>query len=305
MYICNNDASIMKRYRPKQNTNPPVPTPVPSSVKNGMYVNGFTTTLPDNSLRTALKNFIVAKKFNFLIFYMGSLLDNSTNRGLMRTFLSGLTVDKKGVNVTQSANAINTSDAGTPAAYNVGCTNASEKFNLFVQEGEFWHENNYFASFEAYKTNSLLIYNYCQANNITYDAYVSKCEDVANVAIPSEIAYWLVQHSDTIHLVNYINVAKFNKYSGLSDGIKEQIQLYANAAYLAGKTQKINILWASEGNYVNGVATNMRDYFVANPTLLPAYETFKTAYDGWSFTNKSNISITGQNNYGYNGIKDL
>ena len=295
----------MKRYRPKQVTNPITPTPAPSTTKSGMYVNGFTATLPDNSLRAALKSFIEKKGFNFLIFYMGSLLDNSTNRTLMRAFLSSLTVAKKGVNVTQSVNAINTSDAGTTAAYNVGCSNASEKFNLFVQEGEFWHANNYFNSFSEYAANSLLIYNYCVANNITYDTYLARCEDVAGVTPDADVATWIVQHSDTIHLVDYVNKTKFNTYKGLSDGIKAQIQLIANAANQEGKIQKINILWASEGNYVNGVATNMRDVFVENPTLLPVFEMFKTVYDAWDFPNKSNISLTGQNIYGYNGIKDL
>jgi hypothetical protein len=67
----------------------------------------------------------------------------------------------------------------------------------------------------------------------------------------------------------------------------------------------MQILWAANGNSVNGVDTNMRTFFVQNPTLTPAYDGFKIAYNNWKFTNKESINFLGQNIYSEEGIKDL
>lgn len=286
----------------KRGTRPPVPT----TLQRTIYVS-LSGILGSATPTNALKTWLSAKNITNPIFYVGSQLDDSSKRTAMRTLNTELNtagIVKRSVNVTQSVNAINLSDAGTPAAYNVGCATAAEKFTCFSQEWEFWKSNPY-GDFATFKTNDLAIYNYCQANNIEYNIYVARCKDVAGVSTPEQVALWLVQKHDTIYLVDYVSTDKFNTYSGLSDGIKTQLRLFADAASAAGKVQKIQILWASEGNVVDGVPTNMYTYFVANPTLIPAYNTFKTAYDAWSFPNKSSLNFTGQNIYAYDGIKSI
>jgi len=277
------------------------PSPTPTQLKRLLYING--TVLGDNTKETALKTWLSTKGITMPIFYLSTYLDDSGNRTKMRTLNIALNtqgITKRSANVTQSINAINLADAGTPAAYNVGCATAAERFNVFSQEWEFWKYNPY-GDFATFKTNDLAIYNYCQANNIQYDIYVARCKDVAGVSTPEQVADWLVAKHDTIYLVDYVLTSKFNTYKGLSDGIKVQIQLIADAAKRANKVQNMVILWASEGN--NG--DNMYTYFVANPTLIPAYNTFKVAYNAWSFTNKASINMQGQNIYAYDSIKAL
>lgn len=298
----------MSEKRSNQVTPTPTNTPPVVAVTDFvLYITEFTTILPDGAKRTALKTFLPNKRVTKPIFYLGSLLDNSSNRTLMRTLnteLNQLGITKRHANVTQSVNAINLSDSGTPAAYNVGCVTAAEKFTGFSQEWEFWKTNPY-GDFATFKTNDLAIYNYCQANGLTYDIYVARCKDNAGAFTPEQVADWLVAYHDTIYLVDYVSTSKFNTYKGLSGGIKEQIQLIADAAKRANKVQKMSILWASEGNLVNGVATNMRTYFEINPTLIPAYNEFKIVFDKWKFNNSSSVKFTGQNLYGYDGVKDL
>ena len=276
-----------------------------ATVESGSYIDSFAGILASPSETTALINFQIAKNFTFSIFYMAALLDDSGNRTLMRALLSSISVDiKKGVNVTQSVNAINLSDAGTPAAYNAGCATDLEKFNMMSQEWEFWHANDY-GDFATFKTNDLAIYNYCQANGIQYNIYVARCKDYTGTFTDAEVAEWLVTYHEIIYLVDYVSTAKYNTYNGLSAGIQAQIQLIANAAKAVGKTQKVIILWASQGNIVGGVPTNMATFFEANPTLIPAYNGFKSAYNEWNFTNRTSIQMLGQNIYAYTGIKDL
>lgn len=319
--IKRNNTQITRQRKPVVSdtfTNNP---PVVVANQRTIYVP-LTGILGSSTPTNALKTWLSSKSITNPIFYVGSQLDDSSKRTAMRTLNTDLNtagITKRSVNVTQSVNAINESDAGTPAAFNVGCATAAEKFTCFSQEWEFWKSNPY-GDFATFKANDLAIYNYCVANNIEYNIYVARCKDVSyvpavivnNVVItpqvgfaPEEVALWLVQKHETIYLVDYVSTEKFNTYSGLSDGIKTQIQLFANAAKTAGKTQKMQILWAAEGNIVDGVPTNMYTYFVANPTLIPAYNTFKIAYDDWNFSNKTSLNFQGQNIYSYTGIKDL
>lgn len=278
----------------------------PATLKKSIYVS-LTGILGSATPTNSLKTWLVNKGITNPIFYLAALLDNGTNRTSMRTLnseLNTLGITKRSANVTQSVNAINLADAGTPAAYNAGCATAAEKFNAFSQEWEFWKSNPY-GDFATFKTNDLAIYNYCQANSIEYNIYIARCKDVAGVSTPEQVADWVVAKHENIYLVDYVSTAKFNTYSGLSDGIKTQLQLIADAAKRANKVQKVQILWASEGNVVDGVPTNMYTYFVANPTLIPAYNAFRTAYNAWSFANKTSINLNGQNIYAYDSIKSL
>jgi hypothetical protein len=282
------------------------------TVERHLYING--SVLGNNTNETNMRTFLSAKSIGAPIFYLSNYLDDAGNRTAMRalnTLLNTAGVSQRGANVTQSVNAINLADEGTPAAYNVGCATAAEKFTFFSQEWEFWKSNPY-GDFATFKTNDLAIYNHCADNNLKYHIYVARCEDQAGISEPEEVADWLVNGDeenpishDVIYLVDYVSTAKFNKYKGLSDGIKTQIQLIANAAKNTGKVQKIMPLWASQGNVVGGVPTNMFTYFQANPTLIPAYNTFKTAYDGWKFTNKTSVKFIGQNIYAYDSLKAL
>lgn len=284
----------------------------PTTQPFSLYIDGFDDILANSGAETTLKNFIVTKKINNPIFYMGSLLSDSGKRTAMRTFNTSLHaagITKRSVNVTTDS-AVDGS-ASSKSKFNEDCTLGSQQFTNFSQEWEFWKSNPY-GDFATFKTNDLAIYNWCLANQVKYDIYVARCKDNAGVSTPEQVADWLVGGDennpishDTIYLVDYISTDKYNTYKGLSDGIKTQIQLIADAASRAGKVQKMQILWASQGNIVSGVPTNMRTYFQANPTLITAYNGFKNAYNAWSFTNKSSINFTGQNIYAYSGISDL
>ena len=301
---------LVKQRKPitKPTITPPVPTPVPTTTESCTYINGFATLIGDSNAKLALRSFITAKNLTSIIYYTGSSLDNSTNRAYLRALNAQISIEK-GANVTKSINAITTSDLGTPAGYNTTCLNANEKFTMFSQEWEFWKSNPN-GDWEAFKTNDLAIYNFCQANNIVYNIYVARCKDPkVGGASPEEVADWLVAKHDTIYLVDYCTTDKFNTYQGLSPGIQTQIQLIADAAKRfnngAGKVQKISILWASEGNLVNGVPENMRTFFAQNPSLIQAYTQFKVVYDNWTFTNKASVQFVGQNIYAYSSLKDL
>lgn len=306
MSLKRTNTQLVKKRKPitKPTITPPVTTPVPSTTESVVYINGFATLIGNSEAKIDLRNFITAKKLTSIIYYTGSSLDNSTNRAHLRALNTLITI-VKGANVTKSINAITESDLGTPAGYNTTCTSIAEKFTMFSQEWEFWKDNPN-GDWEAFKTNDLAIYNYCQTKGIQYNIYVARCKDPkVGGASPEQVADWLVAYHDTIYLVDYCTTDKFNNYKGLSPGIQAQIQLIADAAKRANKVQKIDILWASEGNVVSGVPENMRTFFVQNPTLITAFTQFKTVYDIWQFTNKNSVNFVGQNVYGYSGISDL
>lgn len=278
-------------------------TPI-STLSRGLYINGFDDILGNNLPELLMKNFFINKGINQPIFYLSNLLDSTSGRTAMRslnTTLNNFGITKRAANVTKSVNAINLADPGTPAAYNAGCSTAAEKFTVFTNEVEWWKSNPYFASFDLFAADNENIYNFTVANNIENNAYFARCKDVAGVRSPEYIADWLVARHENLLLVDYVSTEKFNTYKGLSDGIKTQLQLIGDAAKRANKIQKMQILFASEGN--NG--DNMYTYYVANRNLINSFTTFKTAYDAWSYSNKSNINMVGQTIYAYDSIKSL
>jgi hypothetical protein len=272
-----------------------------------LYIDGFDAILGDSGAETTLKNFLVEKVITQPIFYMGSLLDSSPNRTAMRAFCTELNtagIVKRSANVTQ-ATAVNTGDAGSKASYNNGCATDAEKFTNFRSEIEFYKSNPYVNSFAEFQTEADAIKTWCDSNNVTYDCYYARAEDVAGIATPEEIADYLVATFDVLCLVNYILPTKFATYGGFSPSIKAQFQLIADAANRASKVQKMDMIFASQGNIVGGVPTNMRTYFVANPTLIPAYNAAKSTYNGLSLTNKNSLNFLGQTIYALEGVADL
>ena len=218
------NTQLIKQRKPivRPTITPPVPTPVPTTTESITYINGFSTLIGDSDAKIDLRTFITTKKLSSIIYYTGSSLDNTTNRAYLRGLNAAITI-VKGANVTKSINAITESDLGTPAGYNTTCTNDSEKLTMFSQEWEFWKSNPN-GDWEAFKTNDLAIYNYCQSHNITYNIYVARCKDPkVGGATPEQVADWLVGKHDTIYLVDYCTTDKFNTYKGLSPGIQAQI----------------------------------------------------------------------------------
>ena len=272
------------------------------SYLNGMYVNGFSSILGNGGSQSALVNFISNKAMNDLTFYMGSLLNTSQNRTYMRSLVSQLhTAGQTRIfsNVTQAINCIDTNNPGTEASYNSG-SSANEKFDGFTQEWEFWNSGNPYGDFSAFMADDIQIYNYCQANNMKYDIYLSKCEDYTTTYTDTQIADHIVTYHDTVHLVAYISESTYNSNKGLSPVRKAQLELLGNAAMNNGKVQKFTILWAANGN--SGI--NMRTWFQSNPSLI-AYTGFENEYNNWTSSAKSGLEFTGQKIYAYSGIYDL
>lgn len=281
-------------------------TNVPSATPFSLYIDGFSSILGNTNEQNTLKTLLLAKKVTMPIFYMGSLLDNSSNRTYMRAFCTELNtagITKRAANVTQ-ATAVN-GDAGSKASYNNGCATAAEKFTHFVEEIEFYKSNPYVDSFTEYMTECNTIKTWCNANGVTYDAYFARCLDVAGITSPEAIADYMVATFDTLRLVDYISSEKFNTYKGFSPSIVTQFNLIADAAKRAGKVQKIELIFAANGNIVDGVPTNMRSYFIMNPTLIPAYNTSKSQYNSISINNKGNLNFLGQTIYALSGVSDL
>ena len=281
--------STIKKYYP--NT---------TSTRNGVYINNFDEVLGNSGEQTALTSYLQGVKINDLTFYMGSLLDNSGNRTSMRSYMLSLTTagfTRRASNVTQATGCIYPLKVGTEAHYNAGCSTAGEKFNGFTQEWEFWHDNPY-GTFDTFKVKDDSILAYCTANSMYYDIYVARCRDYTGANTEAQVAAQMVKH-ETIFLVDYVSTSKYNTYKGLSDGIKTQLNIIGAAAKLAGKVQKVCILWASEGND----GANMESYFLANPTLLPAFNGFKTVYNNWSSPYKSSLKIIGQKIYASTGLR--
>jgi hypothetical protein len=268
----------------------------------GMYVNDMVNILGNSSEETNLLNFISNKYMNDLTFYMGSLLNDGTNRNYMRGLIDqihNLGVSRVFSNVTQAVNCIDENNAGTEASFN-NSSLPNERFDGFTQEWEFWNSNNPYGSFGAFINDDIAIANYCQAKNLTYDIYVSRCEDYAVVYTDQQVATHVVQYHDTIHLVAYITEATYTSNKGLSAARKTQLDLIGNAALQLGKVQRVSILWAAEGN--GGV--NMGSWF-QNNTDLNAFIKFETEYNAWISSAKAGIELVGQKIYRYTGIKNL
>jgi hypothetical protein len=276
-------------------------TPQPAATLFGMYINGFSSILGDNTAETNLRSFIEDKGMNDLTFYMGSILNDPAKETEMRSLVSALNADGQTrifSNVTQAANCIIV-DQGTEAYYNLYSA-PNERFTGFTQEWEFWNSNNPYGDFTTFVIDDQQIYAYCVANDMTYDIYVSRCEDYTGSQSPENIADYLVQYHDTIHLVNYITEATYLSNAGLNTTRKTQLELIGNAAIANNKIQNVSILWAAEGN----TGTNMRDWFVANPDLN-AFDGFQAEYDAWPNLAKAGINLVGQKIYAYSGISDL
>ncbi len=268
----------------------------------GMYVNDMINILGNSSAETNLTNFISNKYMNDLTFYMGNLLNDANNRNYMRGLISqihNLGVSRVFSNVTQASNCIDESNPGTEASFNNSAA-ANEKFDGFTQEWEFWNSNNPYGSFGAFINDDIAIANYCQANNLTYDIYVSRCEDYAGIYTENMVAEHLVLYHDTIHLVAYITEATYNSNKGLSLTRKTQLEYIGNAALQLGKVQRVTILWAAQGN--SGV--NMATWF-QNNTALNAFIGFETEYNAWTSSAKAGIELVGQKIYAYTGIQNL
>lgn len=286
--------STVKKYYPGKSTVIPFYT----------YIDGMDEILPSPSLTTALRSFEVRKKINIPIYYMGSLLSDGGNRTLMRALLTANVaagITKNGVNVTKAYNAVNTSNTASKASYNIGCNTSAQKFTHFFEEIEFYKANPYVDSFDEYKTECDSIKTWATANGVAFAAYYARCRDVAGITSPDSIASYLVRTYDVLMLVNYCTPTKFATYGGFSPSIKTEFQLIANAAKRYGKVQKMQMIFAANGNG----GDNMGDYFIQNPTLLPAFNSATSTYNTWSFTNKSSINFQGMTIYSYSGISDL
>lgn len=274
------------------------------------YIDDMETILPSPSLTTELRAFEIEKQITIPIYYMGSLLSVSGNRTLMRALLStnvtqGITTN--GVNVTQASNAVDTENPASKASFNNGAANNSEKFTHFFEEIEFWKSNPYVTSFAEYQTQCDEIKEWTDSNGVTFCVYFARCRDCATVSPqnPEDIATYLVDTFDTLMLVDYVDTDKFNRYNGLSPSIRAEIELIATAAKNAGVVKKLNVIFAANGNLVDDVPTNMRSYFVANPTLLPAYNQMLSEYNNWDFDDKEFLDFQGMTIYSYSGISDL
>ena len=268
-----------------------------------LYIDGFDAILGDSGAEATLQSFLLTKKITQPIFYMGSLLSNSGNRTSMRAFNTSLNtagIISRSANVT-TAIAVDENDPSSKASFNIGCTTDAQKFTHYSEEIEYYKSNPYVNNFNEYIAICDTIKTWCDANNVIYDCYTARCVDVAGVTPPEEIADYLIATFDTIMLVNYISEAKFISYGGFSPSIIAQFQLFADAASRAGKVQKIKMLWAANGN----AGVNMNSYFVANPTLIPAYNSAKSTYNGLSLNNKTNLNFLGQSIYSYSGVAGL
>lgn len=273
----------------------------------GLYIDDFGDILGQSSPTTVLLNFLNVKQVTQPIFYLASLLDDSNNRTSMRAINTSLVtqgITNKAANVTQAVNVVNLADAGSIASFNEN-SNAAQKFTTVVEEIEFYKTNPYVDSFAEYVANCDEIKEWADANGVTYQSYYARCRDVAGVATDTQIAAYMVETFETLKLVDYVSTSKFNQYNGFSPSIKAEIQLIANAAFEQGKVQNMELIFASQGNIVNGTPTNMRTFFQANPTLLPAYNQAISEYNRWSFANKEFINLQGMTIYALEGVADL
>lgn len=272
-----------------------------------LYIDDFDTILGNGTAETTLKDFIVEKNITQPIFYMGTLLSNSSNRTAMRAFntsLNSVGIVERSANVT-SAIAVDEEDPSSKASFNIGCTTNAQKFTNFTEEIEIWKSNPYANNFTEYMAICDEIKTWCDENNVIYDVYIARCLDVAGITPPEEIADYIVATFNTILFVNYVSEAKFITYGGFSPSVIAQFQLFADAANRAGKVQKIKMLFCANGNVVNGVPTNMRSFFVANPTLIPAYNSAVSTYNSISLNNRDNLDFLGQAIYSLEGVADL
>ena len=280
------------------------------SIDFGLYFDSFSATLGDPTATSFMLNFFNEKQITQPIFYLASLLDDADNRTDMRainTSLNNQNITDIAANVTQAANVIDPQDAGSIAGFNEDSTEDTQKFTTVVEEIEFYKSNPYVNSFAEYQTNCDLIKEWADANGVIYQAYYARCRDCATVnpQTSAQIATYMVQTFETLKLVDYVSTEKFNQYNGLSASIKAEIELIAVAAQAQGKVQNMELIFASQGNVVSGVPTNMRTYFQANPTITPAYNQVMSEYNNWDFLYKSYINLKGFTVYAKTGIYDL
>jgi hypothetical protein len=273
----------------------------------GLYIDDFGTILGNTTNENTLRDFLVEKKITQPIFYMSTLLSSGSNRTAMRaynTMLNTYGITERSANVTQ-ASAVDTEDPASKASFNIGCTEDSQKFTHFSEEIEFYKSNPYVNNFTEYMAICDEIKTWCDANNVIYNAYYARCEDVADITSPTDIADYMVATFDTLMLVDYVSTAKFETYQAFSPSIIAQFQLIADAANRAGKVQKIQLIFAANGNVVNEIPTNMFSYYQANPQLIQSFNAAKSKYNTLTLTNKDNLNFIGQTIYSLEGVADL
>ncbi|WP_288983722.1 hypothetical protein [uncultured Flavobacterium sp.] len=273
----------------------------------GLYIDDFDDILGNSTNENTLRDFLVEKNITQPIFYMGSLLSSGGNRTAMRAYNTTLNtygIVERAANVTQ-ASAVDTEDPSSKASFNLGCTEDSQKFTHMAEEIEFYKSNPYVNNFTEYMAICDEIKEWCDDNGVIYNAYYARCEDVADITSPEDIADYMVATFDTLMLVDYVSTAKFETYQAFSPSIIAQFQLIADAANRAGKVQKIQLIFAANGNVVNGVPTNMRTYYQANPQLIQSFNAAKSKYNTLTLTNKDNLNFIGQTIYSLEGVADL
>lgn len=275
-----------------------------------LYVNDFTW-VTDAVRRAAFTAFCVTKKFKRLSFYdLSSVCSSGAGRTAFAVFLAecnaaGLVVNT-GVGQTNSG-LIEMSNNASRAYYNA---NYTPKLQGITREWEFWKSNPN-GDFSAFITESDLAATYCITNNILHIIYLARCKDVAGIYTPAQVANYVIDKYDEVNLVNYCDEEKYLQYSGLSSGYLAQIVLLGEAARLAGKVVKINVLVASQGNLVDGVPTNLGTYFASHPNYWDYMMLFRSKYNATDVKNaagqnlKPYIDIDGGMIYGLVGLTTI
>jgi hypothetical protein len=298
--------------------------PVTPSVK-GLYINDYNTIVGNTTQENALLNWIQAKGINHVYCYdLNTICSTNAGRSALRALNPKLRqrgVIRIGGVGGSSATLIGT-EASSRRSYNSGCSLATQKFDIFNLENEFWNYNgvspftqpgsNTALRFECNTTSdwnsqNTSIFNWGNTNGIQTDFYIGLIRDgktspatpPSSLKVPaSTIANNLVIANDRILLSAYMTTAQFVQSSNSAfDRIKANLQLIGERAVAARKVTNVAII-------LHGGTSYMYSYFQTH-TFQQAWTVLRNAFNASTGTWKNGINLVGYVIYGYQQVKNI
>lgn len=268
---------------------PPPPPPPPPPVRlRTLKIDNLQNFIGNVTQENIVLQFAADNGFNHIQFYGLYSIFNTT----LENYLPSLISRAYSVFNMQRVGAI--MGAGTTGFqyvinYNAGVS-LNERFNDFNKENEFWNYPN--PGTETYAAwIASLQWLYPQLNHSTefLSAYVQNY--VSSPAWGAPEAAQMVQVIDVFEATNFTTAPDENQVS------LSMLQLVANAANGAGKTQQVQPLLSSEANY-------MGPYFNANG-MAYAESVWNSQYALDTLPNKSNLDIVGFNYFDYSQLENF
>jgi hypothetical protein len=296
-----------------------------NAVVRAIYVNDYNTIVGNSVQETALLNWIQSKSINYVYCYdLNDICSTSAGRTALRAL--NIKLRQRGVvriaGIGGSQNTLIGTATNSRASYNLGCSYASQRFDIFNLENEFWNYNgvspytqpgsNTALRFECntttdWNSQNQAIWQWGNLNGVETDFYIGLIRDGKTSPAtppfdqklnPVAIATNLILANDRILVAAYMTSAIFTQSATSAyNQIRANLVLIGERAIANNRVTDIVFIF-------HGGADYMYSYF-QNNTFNQAWLTMYNAYVADVGAYKAGIRLRGYAIYGYQQVKTL